>query len=45
MPQMLRIALSDGLSYNPSNLQGGAHNNFNFSKFRKIKINSGLSVK
>jgi hypothetical protein len=44
MPQMLRIALSDSLSYNSITNEGGPVNNFRFSRFRRIKINSGLGV-
>lgn len=43
MSQMLRIALSDALSFNPNIATSGAKANFNFSKFRKSKVNSGLS--
>jgi catalase (peroxidase I) len=42
MPQMLRIALSDALTYSPEVPTSGAKGNFNFSKFRKLKVNSGL---
>ena len=44
MPQLLRFALSDGLSYDPLNKTGGPFNNFPFSKFKKASINSGLGV-
>lgn len=43
MPQLLRIALSDALSFNPNRKIGGAKANFNFSKFRKLKANAGLN--
>jgi cytochrome c peroxidase len=43
MPQLLRIAVSDALSYNPQTNSGGATANFNFSKFKKLKINAGLA--
>ena len=44
MPQLLRFALSDGLSYDPLNKTGGPFNNFPFSKFKKAAINTGLGV-
>ena len=43
MPQMLRIAMSDALSFNPSVETSGPRAHFNFSKFRKLKENSGLN--
>jgi hypothetical protein len=44
MPQLLRLALSDSLSYDPVNKIGGPFNNFSFTKFKKSHVNSGLSV-
>ena len=44
MPQILRFAMSDGLSYDPLNKTGGPFNNFPFSKFKKAAINTGLGV-
>jgi hypothetical protein len=44
MPQTLRLALSDAMSYDPNSKIGGAKNNFNFSKFKKLKSNHGLNV-
>lgn len=44
MPQTMRLALADSLSFNPTTKEGGARGNFKFSKFRKLKINSGLTV-
>jgi catalase (peroxidase I) len=43
MPQMLRIALSDSLTYSSTLDNSGPHAHFNFSKFRKLKVNSGLN--
>ena len=43
MPQLLRIALSDALTYHSNNEYSGPRGHFNFSKFRKIKVNSGLN--
>jgi cytochrome c peroxidase len=43
MPQMLRIAMSDALSFNPGVETSGPRAHFNFSKFRKLKANTGLS--
>lgn len=43
MPQTLRLALSDSLSYDGK--IGGPNANFNFSKYKKLKENKGLSVK
>jgi hypothetical protein len=42
MSQLLRLAMSDSLSYDPINKIGGPFNNFAFSKFKKA--NSGLGV-
>ncbi len=44
MPQLLRLAMSDSLSYDPVNKTGGPFNNFSFTKFKKAHINAGLSV-
>ncbi len=44
MPQMLRLALSDSLSYDPVNKIGGPCNNYSFSKFKKAHVNTGLGV-
>lgn len=43
MPQILRIAISDALSFNKSLENSGARAHFNFSKFRKLKSNTGLN--
>ena len=43
MPQLLRIALSDALTFNPKIETSGPRGHFNFSKFRKLKVNSGLN--
>jgi hypothetical protein len=42
MPQTLRLALSDSLSFDGR--IGGSVANFNFSKYKKLKENKGLSV-
>jgi hypothetical protein len=44
MPQMLRFAMSDALSYDPVRQIGGPFANYAFTKFKKAKINTGLSV-
>lgn len=35
MPQLLRVALSDSLSFSPNTPNSGARGHFNFNKFRK----------
>ncbi len=40
MPNFLRMALADGLSYNPLNNSGGAIDNFRQKEFLKLKVNS-----
>jgi catalase (peroxidase I) len=44
MPQLLRIAMSDALTYNPNVENTGPKAHFNFNRFRKLKVNSGLNV-
>jgi hypothetical protein len=44
MPQMLRFAMSDALSYDPITKVGGPFNNYTYTKFKKAKINTGLAV-
>jgi L-ascorbate peroxidase len=43
MPQVMRIALSDALTYKPGVNTSGPRAHFNFSKFRKLKANAGLN--
>ena len=43
MPQLLRIAMSDALTFNPKIETTGPRAHFNFNKFRKLKVNSGLN--
>jgi hypothetical protein len=43
MPQVLRIALTDSLTYDGKN--GGSVANFRFSKFKKLKELNGLGVR
>jgi catalase (peroxidase I) len=43
MPHILRIAVSDALTFSPEVDTSGPRGHFNFNKFRKLKINSGLS--
>ena len=43
MPNFLRIALIDSLSYNSSNNTGGSYNNFDNYHFKKQSICKGLS--
>ena len=42
MPSFLRLALSDSLSYEPSNNTGGSINNYNDIKFCKLQQNKKL---
>jgi hypothetical protein len=44
MPQMLRFAMSDALSYDPVRKIGGPFANYAFTKFKKAKVNTGLAV-
>lgn len=39
MPNFLRMALADGLSYNPLNNSGGAIDNFRQKEFFKLHVN------
>jgi catalase (peroxidase I) len=42
MPQMLRIGMSDALTFSSGKEGTGARGHFNFSRFRKLKENTGL---
>jgi hypothetical protein len=44
MPQMLRLAMSDSLSFDPVRHIGGPFCNYSFTKFKKAKINTGIAV-
>ena len=43
MPQLLRIAISDSLTFDVNKENSGARGHFNFSRFRKLKANTGLN--
>ena len=43
MPQLLRVAMSDALTYSPNIESSGPRAHFNFGKFRKLKVNTGLT--
>jgi catalase (peroxidase I) len=43
MPQLLRVAISDSLTFTPNVETSGPRGHFNFSKFRKLSQNSGLT--
>lgn len=43
MPEFLRMALSDSMSYDKAEEKGGAINNFRNAAFKKLKIHHGMN--